>query len=90
LGGKDVTNEFYELHRRSVLEKYAKLRIGRIAGSAAPPSDDELKSAVSKIPYAESSWLQGHESPYYDESHRALQREVHNPFAGSGSESTPH
>ena len=30
LGGKDVTEEFYELHRHDVLKKYERLKVGHV------------------------------------------------------------
>jgi len=72
-GGMDVSSEFFELHRKDVLVKYTKLRVGRVEGSeeALPPSD-----AISIVPFADPPAFQGGNSPYYSASHRAMQKSV--------------
>lgn len=65
--GKDVTAEFSELHRQDVLQKYAKLKIGRL------DSAKEEKAPTAEIfgtPYAEIPSFQGQNSPFYNESHK--------------------
>lgn len=70
LAGNDVTTEFYELHRHDVLNKYKRLKIGRLASagevSTSPPG------AISQVPFSEIPAFQGQSSPYYAESHKRL------------------
>mmetsp|Transcript_10047 Transcript_10047/g.13675 ORF Transcript_10047/g.13675 Transcript_10047/m.13675 type:complete len:522 (-) Transcript_10047:148-1713(-) len=70
-GGKDVTEEFYALHRADVLEKYVeRLSIGTLAGAK---KIERQEGAISKVPYAEASfWQKGFKSVYYNDSHREL------------------
>lgn len=73
--GKDATEAFFGLHRIEVLQKYARLRVGRLA-SAGPKSiaDTYKLSDASKVPYAEASYLQGFKSAYYTESHKQFRQ----------------
>lgn len=67
LAGKDATEAFYGLHRHEVLMKpqYARLQIGVIAGEAAV-IHSRVVGELSKVPYAEPTWLsEGYHSPYY-------------------------
>ncbi|KAH9945261.1 peroxisomal acyl-CoA-dehydrogenase [Epithele typhae] len=76
--GGDATEAFYGLHRHEVLERpqYKRLQIGVIEGEE-PQVEGRIPGAISKVPYAEPSWLaEGYYSPYYKESHRKLQRAV--------------
>lgn len=66
LAGNDVTTEFYELHRRDVLAKYGRLKIGRLESANALADEP----AISVVPFAEIPAFQGQNSPYYRESHR--------------------
>jgi len=68
LAGRDVTKEFFELHRLDVLRKFGpNLLVGDLEGGKViynrPPE------AISEILYAENPVWQGFESPYYNESH---------------------
>ncbi|TPX72950.1 hypothetical protein SpCBS45565_g00388 [Spizellomyces sp. 'palustris'] len=78
VAGKDATQEFYGLHRQSVLAKFGpKYEIGTIKG-VKPKIVLQKPGDISKVPYAESSAWQGFYSPYYNESHfrfRAAVRE---------------
>lgn len=76
--GKDATDVFFGLHRHEVLlrPQYKRLQIGTIVGQ-----EEKVKALasgeVSKVPYAEPSWLaDGFHSPYYNENHRAFQDAV--------------
>lgn len=72
-GGLDVTSEFFELHRKDVLTKYSKLRVGRLENtSPAVPRSDEM----SAVPFAELPAFQGQNSPYYTDSHKRLLLDV--------------
>jgi hypothetical protein len=67
--GKDVTEAFFGLHRYEVLEKpqYKRLQIGIIEGEKSV-IHGRTPGAISKIPYAEPTWLsEGFHSPYYTE-----------------------
>jgi len=70
LGGNDVTTEFFELHRKSVLDKdrYRKLIVGRLAGAVEQNKSYE----VSDVPFAEIPGLQGQHSPFFNDSHKNL------------------
>jgi alkylation response protein AidB-like acyl-CoA dehydrogenase len=76
VAGTDATAAFYNLHRQEVLEKYESLCIGTIEGEKSEvitmkPGD------LSTVPYAEPLWLRApFKSPYFKESHRALQKKV--------------
>jgi len=65
--GKDATEAFFGLHRYEVLERpqYKRLRIGTVVGQEQlifPQAAGEL----SKVPYAEPTWLTpGYFSPYF-------------------------
>ncbi|CAO3634403.1 unnamed protein product [Mucor hiemalis] len=68
VAGKDATEEFYGLHRQDVLHKYARYKIGEIAGFK-PQIEWREPGSISTVPYAEPSAWQGFKSPYYNESH---------------------
>ncbi|KAI1499837.1 acyl-CoA dehydrogenase/oxidase [Biscogniauxia marginata] len=75
VAGQDATVAFYNLHRHEVLAKYDDdLCVGTVEGetpSIATPKPGDL----SDVPYAEPLWLTPtYKSPYYNESHRRLQR----------------
>ncbi|KAI0024324.1 acyl-CoA dehydrogenase/oxidase [Xylariomycetidae sp. FL0641] len=75
VGGTDATVAFYNLHRHEVLAKYdEELCVGTVAGET--PSVITTKPGdLSPVPYAEPLWLTpAYKSPYYNESHRRLQR----------------
>ncbi|PGH26494.1 hypothetical protein AJ80_01808 [Polytolypa hystricis UAMH7299] len=75
IAGQDATSEFYNLHRQEVLEKYkVSLCIGTIAGEK-PEVLPNPQGSLSPVPYAEPLWLRPEfKNPYYDESHRRLQK----------------
>lgn len=69
LAGQDVTEQFYALHRHEVLQRpqYARLQVGIITGEQ-PAIVSRITGELSKVPYAEPTWLsQGYHSPYYKE-----------------------
>mmetsp|Transcript_70390 Transcript_70390/g.147380 ORF Transcript_70390/g.147380 Transcript_70390/m.147380 type:complete len:520 (+) Transcript_70390:1-1560(+) len=75
LGGLDVTDEFWGLHRHEVLDRYARLKKGRVSGAPpARPSAREMAAQISKVPYAEDSVLQGFTMPFMKESHIELRK----------------
>lgn len=75
LAGKDVTKDFYQLHRKEVLDKLGdKLLVGTL--NCADPKDD-VEPLLSRVPFAEAMWnREAHASPYYTDSHRRFQQSV--------------
>ncbi|KAH7138071.1 acyl-CoA dehydrogenase family protein [Dendryphion nanum] len=76
VAGTDATAAFYNLHRQEVLQKYSSLCIGTLENETpeviVPKAGD-----LSPVPYAEPLWLRPQfKSPYFNESHRALQKKV--------------
>jgi hypothetical protein len=68
------TDAFFGLHVSEILNKYKRLAIGRIVDEK-PQWIVPTPGALSVVPMAEPIWLsKGLKSPYFDESHRALQR----------------
>ncbi|KAN0061521.1 hypothetical protein ACQY0O_006368 [Thecaphora frezii] len=77
IAGQDATDAFFGLHVRAVLQKpaYSRLVIGTIKGEQPKLKPDPVGSP-SRVPYGEPSYLaEAYHSPYYNESHRRLQRE---------------
>lgn len=77
VAGQDATETFFGLHRREILAKpqYQRLIIGNIKGEESKLKPDPVGSP-SRVPYAEPTWLAtAYHSPYYNDSHRHLQRE---------------
>lgn len=69
VAGQDATEVFYQLHRQEVLLKpgYARLQIGSVEGEE-PEVKVQQAGELSKVPYAEPTWLTpGFSSPYYKE-----------------------
>ncbi|KAJ4302374.1 hypothetical protein N0V88_002518 [Collariella sp. IMI 366227] len=74
VAGTDATVAFYNLHRHEVLQKYADLAIGTVAGEKQSIITPEIGD-LSPVPYAEPLWLTPQfKSPYFNDSHRRLQR----------------
>ena len=70
--GQDATDTFFSLHRHEVLlrPQYARLQIGKIQGQEETIKP-LLPGQLSKVPYAEASWLSnGFFTPYYSDNHR--------------------
>ena len=66
--GQDATEAFYGLHRHEVLDKpqYKRLQIGVISDEKSVIHGKV--GELSKVPYAEPTWLsKGYHSPYYSE-----------------------
>ncbi|KAF8206502.1 acyl-CoA dehydrogenase/oxidase, partial [Mycena galopus ATCC 62051] len=67
IAGQDATEQFFELHRTEVLDRYARLQIGTVAGEQAQMKP-HVSGSLSAVPYAEPTWLSpGYHSPYYKE-----------------------
>lgn len=67
--GQDATEAFFSLHRAEVLEKpqYKRLQIGTIEGEESVIFGRQ-DGQLSKVPYAEPTWLSdGYFSPYFTE-----------------------
>ena len=74
--GQDATEAFYGLHRNEVIEKpqYKRLQIGVIGGEQSVITG-RIQGELSKVPYAEPTWLaDGYHNPYYTEVRFKLQR----------------
>lgn len=75
--GKECTAVFFGLHRQEILynPRYAKLVIGQIENEQQLVRRNEAGS-ISQVPYAEPMWLSPgfKRSPYFKESHYALQK----------------
>jgi alkylation response protein AidB-like acyl-CoA dehydrogenase len=76
VAGTDATEAFYNLHRQEVLQKYDNLCIGTISGESSKVIPHKAGD-LSVVPYGEPTWLTPQfKSPYYNESHRRLQKAV--------------
>lgn len=76
IAGSDASEAFFSLHRSEVLSKYERLIIGKIR-DATPQYVYPVPGELSLVPHAEPGWLTtSFKSPYYDDSHRALQKEM--------------
>jgi len=65
--GQDATNVFFGLHRYEVLQRpqYARLQIGEVTDEKQQIFPRDV-GALSKVPYAEPSWLtKDYHTPYY-------------------------
>ncbi|CAE7162401.1 apdG, partial [Symbiodinium pilosum] len=81
--GKDATEDFFGLHRLEVLDKYSRLKKGRVADAGPAPKEAAARLIeVSKVPFAEPSYMQGFKSPYFDETHVKLRLEARKFFSG--------
>ncbi|CAJ1366247.1 unnamed protein product [Effrenium voratum] len=81
--GQDATEDFYSLHRQEVLDKYQRLKKGRLSDAGpAPLTASHMLLEFSQVPFAEPAHLQGFRSPYFNESHVRLRQEARKFFAG--------
>jgi len=67
LAGQDATDAFFSLHRYEILQRpqYAQLQIGIVTGQQQQMYP-RAAGTLSKVPYAEPTWLTpGYYSPYY-------------------------
>lgn len=80
--GKDATEDFFGLHRLEVLDKYKRLKKGRL-GDAGPGRGSALEAfgQISAVPFAEPAHLQGASSPYFGPTHLALRKAARRLFA---------
>lgn len=73
LAGKDVSEDFWGLHKAEVLAKYGpKLLVGQIQGASGKAEEKHIDgwAKISTVPYAEPSYWRGWKSPYFNESHQ--------------------
>lgn len=78
VAGKDATTTFFGLHRMDVLVKpqYDRLIIAHIVDES-PTIRRPQPGDLSRVPYAEPSWLSDtFKIPYYNESHHRLREEM--------------
>lgn len=78
IAGDDATETFFGLHRREILDKpmAKRLIVGKIKDEE-PEVKPKALGAPSPVPFAEPTWLHPtFKTPYYNESHYRLQREV--------------
>jgi hypothetical protein len=74
VAGKDATQTFFGLHRSEVLLRYGRYIIGTIENEK-PKIILPTPGTLSPVPFAEPVWLtEGFKSPYYNDSHRRLQK----------------
>eukprot|EP00419_Tripos_fusus_P013059 CAMPEP_0172669104 /NCGR_PEP_ID=MMETSP1074-20121228/9474_1 /TAXON_ID=2916 /ORGANISM="Ceratium fusus, Strain PA161109" /LENGTH=516 /DNA_ID=CAMNT_0013485841 /DNA_START=68 /DNA_END=1618 /DNA_ORIENTATION=+ len=80
--GRDATEDFFGLHRLEVLDKYKRLKKGRVQ-DAGPERATALTAfgEISMVPFAEPGHLQGLQSPYFKDSHIALRKAVRKFYA---------
>jgi alkylation response protein AidB-like acyl-CoA dehydrogenase/predicted heme/steroid binding protein len=80
--GQDATEDFFGLHRLDVLEKYGRLKKGRLQDAGpAPAKASEIFGEISQQPYAEPGNLQGFDSPYFKPSHIELRKAIRKFYA---------
>jgi alkylation response protein AidB-like acyl-CoA dehydrogenase/predicted heme/steroid binding protein len=73
--GQDATEDFFGLHRMDVLDKYKRLKKGRVQDAGEGLGSAKSAAAeISKVPFAEPAHLQGFPSPYFNETHIALRK----------------
>jgi len=71
-GGKDATEVFWSYHRNEVLEKFHdKLCIGTVKGAPQVPRAVSW-GEISKVPFAEPSFMRGWVSPFLKDHHKAF------------------
>eukprot|EP00913_Durusdinium_trenchii_P017339 g16305.t1 len=70
---QDATEDFYALHRLEVLDKYQRLKKGRLADAKGPPPKKASEVLQAQIRF---------KSPYFDSSHIKLRQEARKFFCG--------
>lgn len=80
--GTDATEDFFGQHRYEVLDKYARLKKGRLQDAGpAPAGASEMFGVASMVPFAEPAHLQGFKSPYFNATHEKLRACVRKFFS---------
>lgn len=67
--GKDATDQFYSLHRHSVIQKYQRLKVASLK-HASPKIINTQFVDYSLVPFAEHPSLRFKYSPYYSDKHQ--------------------
>lgn len=69
--GKDASTVYKTYHNDSIMAKYrGKLKIGDVEGYKPPHRPTPPGCFGDMVPFADPSWYQGFNSPYYTDSHR--------------------
>lgn len=83
-GGKDVTDDFYSLHRTDELLKFGpKYMIGKVKNAKEIILPIKNLGELSAVPFSESSFWQGWKSPYFNDSHKRFKLELRKFFEGT-------
>lgn len=77
--GRDVTEDFFDMHRTDVLLKYKRMKIGTV--DSVPANHERAvdllaPGTISQVPYAEISALQGWHSPFWNDDHKHFRQAV--------------
>jgi alkylation response protein AidB-like acyl-CoA dehydrogenase/predicted heme/steroid binding protein len=78
VAGRDVTEDFFIFHKKEVLTKYGpKLRVG-VLENYAPVIDPAAPLPVfdTYTPFAETTFIRGWKSPYFNESHKKFRSAI--------------
>lgn len=74
--GTDATKQFDAFHNSGVLAQYGPgLLIGEVGAADSDNAQDEDDWTVSPVAFGDPMW-HTHDTPYYNETHRALRRDV--------------
>ena len=78
--GSDATEQFFELHKKSVLDKFGpKLRKGLVSGSQ-PLYVPKVGEFDLVTPFAEHNSVLGWKSPFFNQSHLEFRKEIRSFF----------
>ncbi|SCV70284.1 BQ2448_1678 [Microbotryum intermedium] len=81
IAGDDSSEAFFSMHRSEVLTKYQRYKVGRVSNPKTRPYLLPIPGELSPVPMAEPGWLvKEFRTPYFDDSHRRLQREMRKFF----------
>lgn len=73
LAGKDATLQFFEFHKKNILDKYPKLRVGKILN--AEPQRPLSTGLIDDVtPFAETTADLNWKSPFFKPSHLKFRR----------------
>lgn len=76
--GQDCTDVFFGLHRYEVLQKYQRLKVGRLETAAPRTEKNRIRTTaeLSEVPYAEVQYFQGGLSAYWTPQHVEMRKNV--------------